>query len=297
MEKFISKILNKEKIPYTKIQRSNSGFTNIVFFIDDKCVIKIVNQRTKPEKLLKEIAFYQNVKLDFIPKYISSGNIDGVDYLIIEKLKGVSLYKIWHKLSEKERENSIKQIANILDSFHNVGGDFLTPKFINTNSLQKWQHSFELNIKILNEKGFDTTYLEEFSKTKLEKIMTEQRNGLVYNDAHFDNFIYNNGKIYLIDFDRVLYCSIDYELLTIKTMIENPRKFASKEDEEKINLKDYSNIYDQLQKYSKEMFNFKHISERVFIYQFFYNLGEGFELNNNEITERELLKFKNFFKL
>lgn len=297
MEKFIAKILDKEKIPYTKIQRSTSGFTNIVFFIDDKYVIKIVNQQTKPEKLLKEIAFYQNVKFDFIPKYISSGNINGVDYLIIEKLKGVSLYKIWHKLSEKERENIIKQIANILNRFHNVSSDFLAQKFINASSLQKWQRSFEINIKILNEKGFDTTYLEDFSKTKLEKIMREQRNGLVYNDAHFDNFIYDNGKIYLIDFDRVLYCSIDYELLTIKTMIENPRKFASKEDEEKINLKDYSKIYYQLQKYSKELFNFKHISERVFIYQFFYNLGEAYEINNNEIIESELLKFKNFFKL
>ena len=48
-----------------------------------------------------------------------------------------------------------------------------------------------------------------------------------------DNFIYNNGALGLIDFDRVRVCPIDYEMLIFKTMCGNPSKFASEEDEDR----------------------------------------------------------------
>ena len=38
----IKKILAKENIKYNSIEKSTSGFTNEVYFIDDKYVVKIV---------------------------------------------------------------------------------------------------------------------------------------------------------------------------------------------------------------------------------------------------------------
>ena len=61
--------------------------------------------------------------------------------------------------------------------------------------------------------------------------MQEQKLGLVYNDAHFDNFILSGDELFLIDFDRVVVASIDYELLIIKSMLDNPCKFASEIDQ------------------------------------------------------------------
>ena len=125
--------------------------------------------------------------------------------------------------------------------------------------------------------------------------MSEQKLELVYNDAHFDNFIYDKGMVYLIDFDRILYGSVDYEILIIKQMLDNPKKFASKNDEPNINNKDYSQIYELLQKNSPQMFNFKHFEYRVFIYQFIYNLGQAYEYENNAWIEKELQNFKKYF--
>jgi hypothetical protein len=51
MKNLIKRILEHENIPYQTIIKSNSGFTNIVYFVDEKYVIKVVNTQTRPEKL------------------------------------------------------------------------------------------------------------------------------------------------------------------------------------------------------------------------------------------------------
>ena len=287
----INKILAREEIGYHYIEQSTSGFTSIVFFVDDKYVVKFSNTPKLSEKLEKEISFYRNSNLPFIPKYISSGKFDDTTYLIIERLKGESLFHIWHKLDAKERKDVTKQIAKILNKFHEQPGSYLSDKFIQTNWQEKWRKSLDLNIRILEKYRFDTTNLKDFTQHRLDKLFEKTKNGLVYNDAHFDNFIYDNGKVYLIDFDRILYCSIDYELLIIKQMLDNPIKFASLEDEPYVNIEDYSEIYGDLKKECPDMFAFEYIDDRVFIYQFIYNLGQAYEYNRREWIKRELDKF------
>lgn len=296
MQELIKKICLMNGIVCNKIEKVNSGFTNITHIIDDKYVIKITSPTSKPEKLQKEIEFYKNIRLDFIPKYITSGNHDGIDYLIISKLNGYSLFDIWHTLTNTQRNNCIFQIANILNKFHKLDAKFLDSKFKITNWVEKWQNSFDLNINILNKKGFDTSYIKNFKDEKLEQIFTENKPCLIYNDAHFDNFIFDNGKIYLIDFDRVLYCSIDYEILIIKMMLDAPQKFANEHAEQYVKIEDYNMIYPILKQLCKEMFDFKYINDRIFVYQFIYSLGQAYEYNHNNKILNLLNDFKEYFK-
>lgn len=79
--------------------------------------------------------------------------------------------------------------------------------------------------------------MADFKNNRLDKVFAQQKNGLVYNDAHFDNFIYADGNVKLIDFDRTIYCSIDYELMVIKMMQDNPKKFASEITEKYVLMK------------------------------------------------------------
>lgn len=50
-----------------------------------------------------------------------------------------------------------------------------------------------------------------------------------------------------------------------------------------------------LREYSPEMFNFKYLNERLFIYQFLYNLGNAFEYDKENWIEDELNKFACYF--
>lgn len=288
-------ICERNNIKCKSIKKADSGFTNIVHIVNDEYIIKIINSFTKPEKLQKEISFYKNVKIDSIPQYVASGKIDDKDYLIIKKLNGKSLYTIWHTLNEQKRKETIIQIANILNTFHKQKGDFLAEKFIQTDWVTKWQKSFDLNIRILKNKGFDTSFLEDFKNTRLTKIFEENKPCLVHNDAHFDNFLYDDGKIYIIDFDRVLYCSLDYELMVISMMVDNPKKFASEITEKFVVNDEYGSILDELKAHATEMFNFKYIDDRVFIYKFIYYLGQGYETHDDSWITTQLKNFRTHF--
>lgn len=297
MEKMIEQILNKENIKYNNFYRINGGFTNLAYSIDEKYILKIKQEYTKAEKIQNEIAFYKNVKSRFIPKYTTSGNIDGKDYLIIEKLKGETLYYVWHKLGNSERENAVKQIAKILKELHQQNYNYLPEKSINLDWVERWNKSFDLNINILKKKGFNTEPLEKFQALKLKEIFKENKVGLIYNDAHFDNFIYNNGEIKIIDFDRTRASSIDYELLIISLMLDNPRKFANEQCEKFVNLDDYKNVWQWLKKYYPSLFDFKYLSDRLFVYKFIYRLGEAYETQNNDMIQKGLKEFQEHFKL
>lgn len=288
-------ICEQNNIKCNSIKKADSGFTNNVHIVNDEYIIKIINTFTKPEKLQKEIAFYKNVKIDSMPQYVASGTINDKDYLIIKKLKGKSLYTVWHTLDEQKRKDAIIQIANILDAIHKQKGDFLAEKFIQTDWVARWQKSFDLHIKILKNKGFDVSFLEDFRNTRLIKIFRENKPCLVHNDAHFDNFLYNDGKIYIIDFDRVLYCSLDYELMIISAMVDNPKKYASEITEKSVVNDEYGAILDELKAHTPEMFNFEYIEDRVFIYKFTYYLGQGHETNDDNWITTQLKNFRNHF--
>lgn len=297
MEELIKRICEKCGIECHKIERSDSGWTNITHFVNDEFVIKVINSFTKPEKLQKEIAFYKNVSLDFIPQYVNSGEMDGKDFLIIKKLNGKSLYNVWHTLTNDQRKDVVNQIGEILNKFHTLSGNFLPEKFVQKDWLSKWQKSFALNIDILKKKGFDTSGLEVFKETKLTKVFEENKPCLIYNDAHFDNFLYDNGKVYLIDFDRVLYCSVDYELMVIRMMLDVPKKFANSKVAQFIEKEDFKNIYSQLKQVCPKMFDFEFIDDRVFIYTLFYRLGECYESHRNDGIQKLLDKFNARFEV
>lgn len=275
MENIIKKILEKENIKYNEFIKATSGFTNLVYFIDDEFVIKISKDAEVKKKLNKETAIYQNIKLPYIPKFIASGVIDDFQYLVITKLKGCSLYSIWHTLTAEERHSCVRQMAEILKAFNRQEYIFLDNEYKDFDWVGTMREGLMSKSITLNEMGFDTSDIDKFVLSTLSNLFSQNTFGLVYNDAHFDNFIYDGGKLSLIDFDRVRACPIDYEMLIFKTMTENPLKFASEEDEDKIKEEDYADIYKQFKNEYPEMFKGIDAERRISIYQFNYLMGQA----------------------
>lgn len=295
METTIKKILTKEKLQFKNITKATSGFTNLVYFIDDNYVIKMSNQKEIKEKLDKETSIYQNVKLEFIPQYIANGTIEGYQYLIITKLQGTSLYSIWHKLSDDERKNCVHQIAKILKEFNSQDTSFLSAEYKDYDWVNYMQSQLKEKSSVLFTLGYNIENIEKFVNSTLPQLFETNKFGLVYNDAHFDNFIYNNGKLSLIDFDRTRVCPIDYEMLIFKCMCEDPLKFASEEDEPNVKLEDYTQIYNQFQIEYPELFNIDNIDSRIAIYQFNYRMKHALNCKDHEWIKELLNKFNNIF--
>ena len=280
MEHLIKRILEQEKLDYKQIMKSTSGFTNVVYFVDSM-VIKIALDEEKKKKLEKEINIYKNIKLNNIPQYIASGLFDNCLYLIISKVNGRGLFSVWHSLSDFEKEKCIEQISKVLKTFNNQNANFLDKEY----KIYDWENfvigKLKENKQGLDKLGIDTKKISYFIENN--DLFKDNSYGLVYNDAHFDNFIYDNGNVSMIDFDRVIYAPIDYEMLIFKTMCDNPSKFASEEDEANVFDEDFVQVYDWFKKYYKELFMVPNIEQRIKTYQFNYLCEQALKMKNRAI--------------
>ena len=293
MEKIIKSILEKENLSYEKLIKVHSGFTNLVYFIDNKFVIKLSQDNEIKQKLNKEISIYKNISRDYMPKYIASGEYFGYVYLIISKLDGKTLYEIWHTTTLEDRKSIIAQIVNILKDFHRQQFDFMDNEYKNFSWIEVVSKELSDKSKALKKLKFNTTMIDRFIYEKVPILFKENQYALVYNDAHFDNFILNDGKISLIDFDRVRVCPVDYEMLIIKTMCDNPTKFASEKDEKNIIDKDYFGLYECFKTKYPEMFSNENVDKRIFIYQFNYLMEQAIEINDMKWIGKLLYEFEN----
>lgn len=290
MEQLIQKILLKHNIKYSTIKKATSGFTNYVYFIDDDKVLKLSKDK-QSSSLHKESVIYKNINLSNIPSYIASGKIDDTEYLIITKLQGKALYSIWHTLDNKTRCDIVKQIANILKNFNSNSGDFLTGHSHIDDWKEHWHQRLTQRKLEMQQLGLDTTSLNLFLDKHLDETFSDNRYGLVYNDAHFDNFLFDGSKVSLIDFDRVKHCPIDYELMIFKTMCDNPSKFASEVDDPFVDAKDYEMVYETFKQTYKELFEIKHIDARVKVYQFNYLMRQAYGIKNIDWAKQILKDF------
>ena len=277
MENIVKDIVNKNKDIFgdnPNINKIDVGFTNTIYSVDDKFIIKICSDTNNEEKFKKEISFYENNKdNELIPKiYYSSVDKTDIPYMyeIIEKVKGVTLYNVWHKLDESEREEIIKQLCDAMKKFHsNKSEGYDWNKKTKKLFIELFDKAKEK--ELFNEKE---KKLLEYSYSKFDKYLDSDEFVLVHNDLHFDNIFYDDGKIKLIDFERSLYAPKDFELDILYRMIRKPWKFASEENEQYTNSSDYSSIMLYIEKYYPELVSNPFLYQRLAIYDMVYYLKQ-----------------------
>lgn len=271
MDKYLDKIIGENSLLNRNmiITKADSGFTNTVYILDNKYVIKICTNKNNKERFNKEIKFYSDNKNNkYIPKlysyYISE---DDYSYEIIEKVEGVTLYNVWHTFSHEKRNKILKEIVNMMKSIHqNKGKSYNFALYIKN----------KLNSDITNIYNiFNPKELNIFSKiiNNLDKYFNTNDFRLIHGDLHFDNILIDqNNNIKVIDFETSLYAPIDYELDIFLRMCNNPFKYATLEEEKYINKEDYKNIPKYLKENYPEIFEFKYFEIRHSIYDLEANL-------------------------
>lgn len=286
MEKVIKTIVNKnEKIfgNNPKIDKVNVGFTNSIYIINNKYIVKICSNINNEEKFKNEINFYKlNKNNNSIPKlYLTEMNKDDIPYMyeILEKLEGVSLYNVWHLLNEIQREETIKQLCKVMKQFHSN----IVESHDWTEKNRKLFLDYYNKAKKLNLFNKEEQNIINNACLKFDKYLKSDNSVLIHNDLHFDNIIYNHGKIKLIDFERSIYAPRDFELGILYRMIRKPWKFASEETEKYTKLSDYENVMTYIEKYYPELVNIDNLYKRLAIYDVIYYLKNY--IHNTSIIE------------
>ncbi len=301
MQEIIYSIINKNKKIFGEnldVEKINVGFTNTIYSINDSFIIKICTNYNNEENFKKEIDFYKaNLDNNLIPKlYYSNTDKKDVPYFyeIIEKVKGVSLYNVWYTFSEEQREEIIKQLCSAMKKFHsNIGQKY--------DWIDFWKKKFALlylrakELHIFNE---DELHFIDYAYSKFDRYLKSDDFVLVHNDLHFDNILFNNERITLIDFERSMYAPKDFELGILFRMIKKPWKFASEENEQYTDSSDYTNIKLYVEKYYPELINTLFLSQRLAIYDMTYFLKQLVEspkekeLKNDVIEATKIVAFK-----
>ena len=292
MNEIIKQIINKHESLFGNnpvVNKINVGFTNTLYNINDEFILKICTNIKNEEKFKKEINFYNSNKdNDLIPKlYFSSTDKSDVPYIyeILEKIDGVSLYNIWYKLNELEREEIIKQLCEAMKRFHSNRGksyDWIKK----TSDLFNCYYGKAKKLNIFSKEELsllDNAYL------KFSKLLNSDEFVLVHNDLHFDNILYKNGNIKLIDFERSIYAPKDFELDILYRMIRKPWKFANEENEQYTKLSDYENIMSYVEKYYPKIMKTPNLYKRLAIYDLVYFMKQLIEYPHLDELKNDLL--------
>jgi len=296
MENIIKNIIKLNKNIFGEninLEKINIGFTNTIYEIDKKFIVKICTNINNEENFKKEIEFYKaNKDNNLIPK-LHYSNIEKKEipylYEILEKIEGVTLYNVWHVFSEEQREDVIRQLCNAMKHMHDNKGqtynwaEYLKNKFIPLFNQAK-------NQKILNEKEIN---ILEQSYICFEKYLDSNEFVLIHNDLHFDNIFINNGKIKIIDFERSMYAPRDFELDILYRMIRKPWKFAGDDTEKFTDKKHYINIMAYIEKHYPELINIDNLYKRLAIYDMIYFLAQYVKHPEYEDLKEDVLNAAN----
>ena len=249
-----------------KIKEIDSNINNIIFEVNDQYIIKICLNHFLEEKIKNEIEFYQlNKNSEIIPKLYRYD---------ISKFKFDYMYE------------TIQKLVLALKSIHHT----------DVKPINSWSSKIknEVKNKAIEYKSLfnQEDYLLILESLKLYDIcLSDNHFAYIHNNLQFNNIIYNNGSLKLIDFKDALVAPIDFEFRKLYITQEEPWRYNNSLIE---NIEIYQNIFNYVKKYYKELGNIKYLDLRMLIYTVYEDMKlldkyQTKELINNIIKNTQKL--------
>ena len=267
---------NNELLIGKKFKLITAGFTNTIYSVDDY-IIRICTDSDNEERFATEIIFYKEKKKnDGIPKLYASDIYKSVVpyyYEIIEKVSGKTLYELWYKLSDVERQKIVIKMIDILRPLHSKvvkGYEFL--------------EMLKTKVLYLRDKcNFDEEMFNDLINM-CYKYFKDNTFGLIHGDLHFDNFMFDGTNLYLLDFERCMVAPIDYDFKIFSRYSVQPYLWASSKTDMVTVESDYQDLMSLFLENYPELSNIPYINERLE----FYSIIESLDNYKNTKDEERL---------
>ena len=281
----IEKIFRENKLSKVdSIEKIEIGFTNEVYLINGKFILKVCEDKDNEINFDKEVFFYSFFKKKLsVPKikvYDNSKKIYNRFYMIYPKIEGDNVYSKWHLLNNKEREKIVKQLCEILRVINNSSSDKFAKKFEIDSSIN-WQEKILAKIqkslsKVEKRKLLSVDLIKSIKDfvNANKYALKEQKVALVYWDVHFDNILIQGDKIVgILDFERTELASIDFVLNVVRRMVDYPKKYMSEDFEKFARKEDYAQLLDWFKEFYPELFEFEDLNKRLDLYALEHDLN------------------------
>lgn len=297
--------IDNELCKVSSVEKVEIGFTNKIYSVNNKFILKVCEDETNELNFEKEAYFYKFFEGKIsVPKVIIYDNSKKKyceSFMVYHKIKGENLYSKWHLLNNKRRKEIIKQLCQILKKINNSSYKGFVKKFKLKNSIN-WHDKIikQINNHLKNSKKRKLLPTELINKIKdfvdtHHKVLKKQKITLVYWDVHFDNILIENNKITgLLDFERTELASIDFTLDVVKRMVEYPKKYMAEKFEKLAKKKDYAQLLDWFKEFYPELFAFENLNKRLDLYAIEHDLATLLDYPNSKATKKMIAKIVNY---
>lgn len=257
-DKEIEKII--ENTPFLKGKNYNkrtAGFTNTIYQVEDY-IVRICTKKENEKRFEHEIDFYQNNKSTNIPKlYIAdkTKELISYNYEVLEKVEGPTLYEVWYKLTEDERKGIILKLINVLQHLH-------------SKKVEEYDFNTFIKDKIKTLiKGCNiTNELFDELLSLCDIYFKENKFGQIHGDLHFDNIIYQDDRLILLDFEYSMPAAIDYDYRILNRYEKVPWRWASSKTDMLTTEEDYQDLMPIIIENDNELKEIKFLKERLSVY-------------------------------
>jgi len=277
----IKKILNKYDIS-EKFDNAKKMDKENRIFISENYVVKIFYPN-KYSYYYNELEVYKNLNnKDYLPKLYYYGEEETYKYIIISRLKGNSLFDSWNKLSNVQKESSVRQIAKILKDINEIRTSEVDFKmFLNKK--------FSSVLENLSFSGETKKNIENIYNSKINYIKDMEKGNLIHIDVHFYNFFINSDKVFAYDFENMIMAPLDYQLLRWYRMWKYPETFIyPKNSLSSSEINSYQILMPiLLEEYPSLMCNDKS-DDRIKLYSLIYLLEEA---KRCKLAENDVLNY------
>lgn len=252
-------------LSYQTLHLSNIGFRNQIW-IGDTAILKVYGENNQNGYAL-ESWFYETVHPEYAPKLLGKGKM----WILLERISGEGLFRLWRTYTDAQREDAVRQIAAIACAINHVpweGAAAFLP------------HSEPYGAALLDciRTRYHMLMKNNWIKPELAAqayqyvqqnigVFDDEKLYLVYNDLHFDNLIvHDDGKIFLLDYEMMAIAPKDLVLDVWQRMLIHPFTYANEEDHPLTKPEDYSKLLCWMQKYAPELFMHPDVRKRVILY-------------------------------
>lgn len=263
---YVTEICNKNGLGKVwSCKRQNIGFNRIVYNVNDMFVIKICINYEKESGIINEIQYYIDNPNYFNPKlitYDTSKETIPYIYTIEEKINGNNLFNVWCDLNETQREGCLNELVQILRKIHKPTEQ---KNEVIANMLLKYDEYLN-RLKLSNLLSSDKIYYLNELRNTLTFYFENANFGFTHGDIHFNNIIYSDDGLKLIDFECYDIAPLDKEFDSIYRMSRNPSSFIKDTLQSTVNPKDYEKIMSYLIQHYPEVCQKDNFENRLLIY-------------------------------
>lgn len=260
----------------------NSGFTNTIYRVGDY-IVRICTNPTNEERFKREIDFYQtnNNNTNIPTLFASDISKEIVPYYfeVINRIKGNTLYEIWYKISDDERQQIVLNIISILKSIHKR-----VQEETNFKDFIKERLIFLLRDCNINDDIYNSLLI------LCDKYFVDSNMYQIHGDLHFDNFIYDKSKLTLLDFERTMTAPLDYEFRILNRYNSMPWLWASGETDMLTVESDYQDLMSMIIENYPELASIAYLRERLTIYEIIDLLANYKNTKDEEVLENAKAK-------